>query len=104
GRNHQRGLADPRRQLGALLPVAVDIAVPVERPAKAALLEGAYKQLEVFVGQKAAVRQIRQTVEQAAARLTEHARGHLADFVEIRALEQLAALVERTQAAAHVAL
>src|SRR4029077_20812885 len=92
-----------RRQAGALFPVAIDVAIPVERPAKATLLEGSHENLEVIVAEKAAVRKIAQMVEHAAAGRTQHSRGQFVQLGEVDALERFAALVERAQAAAHVA-
>src|SRR5271170_5676690 len=67
GGYHQRRLTDMIGQVGRLLPVAIDIAIPVESAAKASFLKGPDVDVEVGLGHKFAEWPVGQAIDQTAA-------------------------------------
>jgi hypothetical protein len=75
GGDHQRRLSDLGiGQISRELPVAVEVAVPIQPAAEAGTFEGADEHLELTIAEEVAVRRIRQLVEHAAPGATPHAR------------------------------
>src|SRR6185295_11205846 len=93
------GAAEVRRRL----PVAIEVAVPVEAAAEAGLLEGAGEDLEVLGGQVGAGRGIGHAVEQATLVRAEDTR-RLRRLQERFESGAVGALIEAAQGAAGIAI
>src|SRR5216683_2250466 len=66
--DHQGRLLDAIFAARAFLPASIDASIPVETAAKSSLLERAQEDVEVFIGEKFAVRTIRESCQQSATR------------------------------------
>src|SRR3984893_3325577 len=74
GGDHQSGLIHPLGQIGRLLPVAVNVAIPIESAAKAGLLESLHVNVELGLAHVLDQRPVGKPIEQSAAGGTEYAR------------------------------
>src|ERR1019366_5619162 len=88
-------------KIRALLPISIDVAIPVQSAAEAGFLECFDEHLEIRGGEKFPVRRIDEAIEDSTARRSENSRRRLPDVLgaEVRRI-----LIKSAQRAAHVAL